>query len=216
MKRKSVLIAALWLLAASTVLAQPTIKDLEDTLSRNPSDVAALVQLGKLYHDRAAAGDNDAVEKGFTYLDRALELDSSNAVALAYRGSLWTMRARDAWWPFNKLSKVDRGVDEMDKAVDRAPENITVRLVRAINGVQLPEMFHRLPVALKDFDHLLKTPEFGRLTPQLRCTIYCWAGIANKKDHQPARAKEYLQRAVDLGAGTPLGTRAQVELKDLP
>jgi cytochrome c-type biogenesis protein CcmH/NrfG len=121
-------------------IAQGTVQDLETKLSQNPNDINTLVQLGKVYHDQGGNGNKEAVEKGMTYLDKALELEPANGVALAYRGSLWTMRARDAWWPFTKMSRVDKGIDEMDKAVELAPTDVTVRIVRGINSIQLPSM----------------------------------------------------------------------------
>jgi hypothetical protein len=76
--------------------------------------------LVKVYHDRGADGNEAAVEKGMTYLDKAHELEPANEVALAYRGGLWTMRARDAWWPFTKMSRVDKRIDR-NKSRDDKP-----------------------------------------------------------------------------------------------
>ena len=126
-------------------------KDLQAMLEQKPNDVETLIKLGMIYHDQGVAGNDDAVDKGFTCLDKVLQLDPSNAVALAYRGSLWTLRARDAWWPFTKMKDVDKGIDEMDKAVDLAPDNISVRLVRGINSVQSAVDVPPAPHSLKGF-----------------------------------------------------------------
>jgi tetratricopeptide (TPR) repeat protein len=192
---------------------QDNAKDLEGVLEQKPNDVETLMKLGKIYHDQGVAGNDDAVDKGFTCLDKVLQIDPSNAIALAYRGSLWTLRARDAWWPFTKMKDVDKGIDEMDKAVDLAPDNITVRLVRGINSVQLPSMFHRLPVALKDFEHMLNDSRFTGFNPHLQSTIYCWAGIAYNSDGQTAKAKELLQRAVSVDPNSETARKAENELK---
>ncbi len=195
--------------------SQNSIKDLQTQLAASPHDVKALLELGIAYHNEGAAGNKDAVEKGFTCLDTVLALDPMNAVALAYRGSLWTLRGRDAWWIFTKKSDVEKGIDEMDKAVDLAPDNVTVRITRGINSVRLPSMFKRIGTALKDFTYLLNSPAFPHFNPQLKSTIYYWAGYAYKQDNQPEKAKELLQKAVESAPGSKTANDAARELKDL-
>jgi cytochrome c-type biogenesis protein CcmH/NrfG len=188
-------------------------KDLQGVLAQKPNDVETLMKLGKIYHDQGVAGNDDAVDKGFTCFDKVLQIDPANAVALVYRGSFWTLRARDAWWPFTKMKDVDKGVDEMDKAVDLAPDNISVRLMRGINSVNLPSMFHRLPVALKDFEYMMSDPRFAGFNPHLQATIYCWAGIAYNSDNQTAKAKELLQKAISADPNSEMARKAESELK---
>jgi tetratricopeptide (TPR) repeat protein len=209
-------LSALWsFLLCVTALGQDAVKELEAKLQQNFNDVATLVLLGKTFHDRGTAGDEDAVDKGFPYLDKALQLDPSNAVALAYRGSLWTLRGRDAWWPFTKMKHVEKGIDELDKAAEMAPDNVTVRIVRGINSLQLPSMFKRLPNALKDFAYLLAHPGFSHFDAELQSTIYCWGGIAYKQDNQIPKAKEYLQRAIAVASDSDTARKANEELKTL-
>ncbi len=192
---------------------QDNAKYLEGVLEQKPNDVETLMKLGKIYHDQGVAGNDDAVDKGFACLDKVLQIDPSNAAALVYRGSLWTLRARDAWWPFTKMKDVDKGVDEMDKAVDLAPDNVTVRLVRGINSVQLPSMFHRLPIALKDFEYMMSDARFAGFNPHLQATIYCWAGIAYNSDGQTSKAKELLQKAISVDPNSETARKAENELK---
>jgi tetratricopeptide (TPR) repeat protein len=216
MLRKLLAIAFLISLCAGVARTQESVKDLEAKLAQNPNDVAILVTLGRVCHSRGAAGDQDAVEKGFAYLDKALMIEPRNAVALAYRGSLWTQRGRDASDPLEKMGDVEKGVDDLDNAVEMAPDNVTVRLVRGVNSIQLPPMFNRLGTALKDFNHLLAIPELTKADNDLQATIYCWAGIAYKRDHQIGKSKELLEKAVKVAPTSEPARRAAKELKDLP
>ena len=195
--------------------SQQSIKDLQAQVTRAPHDIKALTDLGIAYHNEGVAGNKEAVEKGFACFDTALALDPTNAVALAFRGSLWTMRGRDAWWPFTKMSDVDKGIDQMDKAVDLAPDNVSVRLTRGINSVQLPSMFKRLGTAIKDFYYLLNSPAFPHYDPSLKSTIYYWSGFAYKQDNQREKAKELLQKAIDAAPESESAKNARQELKDL-
>lgn len=215
MVNRSFIVVTACCLVFSFTAAQRSVSELEALVQKNPNDVGVLIELGTLYHNQGGAGNEDAVEKGFTYLDKALQLDSTNAIALAYRGSLRTMRGRDAWWPFTKLSHVDKGIDEMDKSVDISSDNITVRLVRGINGVQLPSMFNRLSTSIKDFDYLLGDKRFSYLDSSLQSRIYCWAGVAQSRDHRAGRAKELLQKAIAASPNSDTARRAEQELNNL-
>jgi tetratricopeptide (TPR) repeat protein len=202
-------------LMAAACYSQQSIENLQAKVASAPHDTTALLALGIAYHNEGVAGNKDAVEQGFTSLDTVLALDPTNAVALVYRGSLWTLRGRDAWWPFTKKSDVEKGIDEMDKAADLAPDNVSVRLTRGINSAQLPGMFNRLGTALKDFYYLLNSPAFPHFDPHLQSTIYYWSGYAYKKDNQPEKAKELLQKAIDAAPESGTAKNAQKELKDL-
>ena len=125
------------------------------------------------------------------------------------------MRARDAWWPFTKLHDADRGVDEMDKAVELAPDVIEVRIVRGINSTQLPSMFRRNPIAMRDFATLLARPDFPHLDPGLQSTIYYWAGVASDQDNQPDKARELFRKAAECAPGSGTAERAKAKLKEL-
>jgi len=215
MIHKPVAIFLLYSLFFAVSLSQQSVKELEGILQQKPNDVGTLVELGKLYHEQAAGRNEEAVENGFTCLDKALELEPSNVVALAYRGSLWTMRGRDAQSPFEKLKHVNKGIDEIDKAVELAPDNISIRLMRGINCLQLPSIFKRLGTALKDFSFLLADPRFPKLDINLQSTIHYWTGIAYKHDNQIEKAKERLKKAVSAAPKSAAAQKAEKELKEL-
>ena len=122
-----------------TFAGQEEIRELESRLKASPNDESVLMELGRLYHDLGVGGDEKAVARAFELFDHAVKLDSSNAVALAYRGSVWTLRARDSWWPPNKLSYLRNGGEDLDGAVSMEPGNIMVRMIRGVNGLGLPD-----------------------------------------------------------------------------
>ena len=214
MTYKPIVLLLASILFASISLSQKSKSDLEALLQQNPNDIESLVALGRIYHDEGARNESGSVDKGIECLDKALELDPHNAVAVAYRGSFWTMQGRDAWFPFTKLKYVDKGIDELDKAVDLEPENMTVRLVRGINSLQLPSLFNRLGTALKDFSFLLAGQQLAHLNPQVQSTIYYWAGLAYKRDNQTAKAKECLEKAISAAPGSGSAKNAEQELKE--
>jgi tetratricopeptide (TPR) repeat protein len=198
-------------LSLTVAPAQGSVQDLEAAVTKSPNDVKILARLGTVYYYQAAAGNEQAVEKGIVCFDRCLTLDSSDFVARAYRGSLWTMRGRDA----SSMEDVDKGIVEMDKAASAAPKNITIRLIRGINSTVLPTLFNRLEIALEDFNYLLRLPEFPHFDADLQSTIYCWAGIAYRNNNKMDKAKELLKKAITVAPNSESGKRAEQELKEM-
>jgi len=194
---------------------QDNLRDLEARLKANPNDEATLMELGRIYHDRAAEGDDGMIEKAFECFDRLLSIDSSNAVALAYRGSLWTYRALDARWPPSKLNYVSQSGRDLDKAVEMEPYNMMVRLMRGISSLSLPGRFSRLAVALEDFIVLLRHPDFPEQTRQLKATIYYYGGVAYKRADDYDTARQLLQKAISTFPGSDFAKRAQKELDEM-
>lgn len=113
------------------------------------------------------------------------------------------------------MKGVEKGIDDMDKAVELTPDDISVRLVRGVNSVQLPSFFNRLATAIKDFSYLLGDPRLAHLDAQLQSTIYCWAGVAYKRDSQRSKAKELLEKAISLSPDSITAKKAEQELTDL-
>jgi tetratricopeptide (TPR) repeat protein len=209
---------SVWFVIAVGVVglnAQDRIRELENTLRTTPADQSALMELGRLYHDKAAAGETDAIDKAFQCFDKLLTLDSSNVIARAYRGDLWALRAQDSWWPPNKWSSIRKGAAELDQAVGMAPDNMMVRLFRGMNALAAPGFLGRLPVALEDFIVLLKHPAFPEQSRELKVTIYYYAGVAHKRADDYEKARELFRKAMSLFPESDFAKRAQEELKDM-
>lgn len=213
-KRVSLLTLSLFLFVLVSS-GQESIRELETKLKTAPNDESVLMELGRMYHDLGVAGDDDAVDKAFGMFERALSLDSSNVVALAYRGSLWTLRARDSWWPPSKLEYLKKGGVDLDGAVSMDPTNIMVRLIRGINGLGLPGFLGRLPKALEDFVLILRHPEFPEQRKELKVAVFYYAGVACKRADDDEKARELFKQAMSVFPGSEFAKRAEEELKDM-
>ena len=134
---------------------QSQIVALKDSLRQEPENTGILLKMGILYHNLGVEGDKKAVKRARKLFQKLLELDPQNAEALAWYGSVLTLRGRDVWFPASKLKHVSNGIEKMDKAVELVPDNINVRMIRAHNSLNLPGIFHRTKIAITDFEHLL-------------------------------------------------------------
>ena len=120
---------------------------LKERLDQNPSDYEALQGLGIVYHNMALKDFKAYAKKAAQYLEQAYQKKPDDNVALCYLGSAYTMLAKDAWNPMSKLSYVNKGIECMDKAVRKDPDNITMRLTRANNSKALPKFLNRGSIA---------------------------------------------------------------------
>ncbi|MBN2395184.1 MAG: hypothetical protein JXC36_01835 [Candidatus Atribacteria bacterium] len=117
----------------------------EKQLKSDPTNIELLLKLGKAYHDVAGEKeDKEAVKKAEKYLSKLLAIEPGNAPAMVYYGSVLTMKARETFFPWDKMKYMKKGFAEMDSAVAIDPDAPEVRLIRAINATSVPKMFHRL------------------------------------------------------------------------
>lgn len=115
-----------------------------------PPEFTALLEKGIALHDRANEGDEDAAEEAVEQLERYLERFPQDGEARAYLGSAYAMMARDASSVASKTRYANRGLRHLDRALDAAPRNFTVRMIRANVNASVPEMFGRGDAARED------------------------------------------------------------------
>lgn len=185
------------------------ISDLEKASPLNKDN---LKLLGIAYHNLAILEVKGASYKTVEYLERANQLSPYDYEVLAYLGSAKTMAARDSWNFFTKLSKVNEGINMMDRAVSKSPDNIAVRMVRANNGLKLPGFLNRKDIALRDFQHLeILVQRVEGVSPDLKAEIFYQLGMLYKEKNK-SLAREYFKKAVDVSTASKWGREAKREL----
>jgi tetratricopeptide (TPR) repeat protein len=93
-----------------------------------------------------------AVQKGMHSLEHALELNPDHAEALATHGGVQAMMASFQQQP----QLAAKGVADMNRAVNLAPNSVRVRLARAFNGLSLPDALRSNAAEAEDLDFLIK------------------------------------------------------------
>lgn len=78
----------------------------------------------------------------------------TTAVWLAFRGAFDIVEARHAVWPPARLKALRRGLDRLDEAVRRAPDDVDVRYLRLTSTYYLPALFGRAESVRSDFNAL--------------------------------------------------------------
>ena len=82
-------------------------------------------------HDAARDGDEEAVEPAIEMLTVLNRADPENVEVIAYLGSSYALVARDETGWFARWHNGRKGLKLLDQALERAPKNFTVRMVRA-------------------------------------------------------------------------------------
>lgn len=209
---KKIILMIYMILIAVASQAQNQLDSLMAQLKLAPNNPAILTDIAKAYHDLGVTGDKNAVKKGLEYTDKVLALDSSQALALAYHGSLLTLRARDVTMPWSKLKYTKEGFTLLDKAVSKQPGNLEVRLVRAMNSYQVPEFMGRLQTAIADYEYIVAQPAFADWPVASKAYVHFYLGEAWQKKGNKAEARKQYEIAQALAPASESGRQARAKL----
>ncbi len=205
-----------------SLIAVEDITQLEKQLKQDPDNVAILDELGRYYHD--LAGNNilqgkseikDAVKRSEKYLSHLLVLNPTHSVAMVYYGSLYTIKAKIAFFPWTKLKYMNKGFALMDKAVYLDPENLHVRLIRGINSVNVPKSFHRLDISLEDFDYIFQHVVQDSMSDKFLLPFYYNYGLALMKSDRLNKAKEMWYKTIRIDSTSSYAKRAKGKLRNV-
>lgn len=162
-------------------------------LAAQPTNCVLLLGLGKLCHNHATKEVPDApeaVKLADKYLGQLLKLEPRHAFGRALLGSTIVLTAKEAWLPTTKISRVRRGLVEMDAAVKAAPDDENARFTRASNNLFLPDFFDRKAIVLADFAWLQERAEQGRFEPEFRQYVCLYHGQAQARFGARAQAEK--------------------------
>ncbi|WP_293573962.1 hypothetical protein [Phaeobacter sp.] len=101
-------------------------------------------------HDAGRAGDTGATAQAVEAFLELMKAEPGNAMSVAYLGSSYAIMARDSRSVADKVRFTNRGLRFLDQAVAMAPDDFTVRLIRASVAGNLPAMFGRSETAIED------------------------------------------------------------------
>lgn len=166
-------------------------------------------------HQKGVEGDEDAVVEAQQILEQLLEREPTNARVQAFLGNLYALRARDAIF-YKKMGWLRKGEETLDGAVAAAPDDPSVRSVRAINSFKLPRIFGRRDLAEEDFGLLMDWAENdpSRFSDDLRRFVLYHAGqFYGERDE--ARGRELLEKARSVPGGSVSDEEIEEQLREM-
>lgn len=164
-----------------------------------------LAEAVKLY-DAGWSGSDVALKGAVGLLENGSFKDLEINLARAYRGSAWIAYAR-LMGNWEKVKWLKRGGQELDRAVEREPESIPIRLLRMKSFAILPRLAGKWEVVLGDAGWLLHEMESDRVPEACRGEVFLQVGSVYLRDRD-SRALELLARAVEVAPTKELRDKA--------
>jgi tetratricopeptide (TPR) repeat protein len=207
------------------VSLQDQINGLKQTLAANPEDKAARKDLAIYTHQLALYKNKGASKEAVKLLKAAVEQYPEDAELAAWLGSAHTQTARDAWFPITKLTRVKKGIKQLDAAVKRDPDNFAIRMVRGHNSFNLPKFLKRRETGMADLRLLASWLEEGkpikvnfpldeRIERRIKADLYYTLARAEAQDKDAEGAAKHYAKAAEAGPDTPWGVAAQKILEE--
>ncbi|KIX12458.1 hypothetical protein [Dethiosulfatarculus sandiegensis] len=172
---------------------------LEKRTKANSDDFPAWKGLGIAFHILASDNEPEFISRSVDALKKVLAQTPRDWEAMCYLGSSTTMLATTTWNPMAKLDFVNQGGALMDKAVKNAPSNITVRMTRGCNSLELPGFLGRGELALEDFCRLAQLVEgLPQSADPLKLSVYEKYAFCLRQDGRETEADHYKNLAAKL------------------
>ena len=135
---------------------------------------------------------------------------------LAYRGGCRMLEAARAPLPWDQGRLAREGLNMLDDAVKRAPDDPEVRFLRGMTSYHLPQFFGRREVAAADLAAVARDAEAavrsGRVDVAIgAAALFHYGDLLDRRRDRPA-AHDAWRRAAALGPGTPAGRAADRKL----
>src|ERR1700761_6892598 len=138
-------------------------------------------------------GDHSAADKARASFAALAHDYPGNSVVDAYSGSLELLEAAHTWAIWDKRRLANEGLAKMDQAVNRAPDNLEARFIRAASAWHLPFFFKRREQSASDFAFIAPRAEAavakGALPSELGAAALDYYGqvLAGRSDSHGAK-----------------------------
>ncbi len=177
-----------------------------------------LAEARRAYFDdlEGKRGADDSARQQFA----ALEAERPHEPVLdAYLGSLDLLESARTFAVWRKRTLAAQGLEKLDTAVSRAPDNLEARFVRALTTWHLPFFFHRKDQAEQDLSYIGPRAEEaakqGSLpAPLAAAALDYWGQILAERDGDKSAglAREAFAAAVRVDPSSPGGEDASKRL----
>ncbi len=173
-----------------------SISELEEKVKDDPQNVQLLTDLGKAYSDSGNYAHAEEI------LRRAISIDSTYAPTYKYLGSVLSLSMReqiyderihqDTDWAAKRAFEIMR---VLDKAVELSPDDVEVRFLRGVMGVNLPFFVGKLEQGIADLESVYE----GESPPELKAQAAYYLGIGYQR-----KAMTYWRKVISNYGDLPI------------
>ena len=160
-------------------------------------------------YNQVAQGNTAMLDDVHELFEQEQKKNPSDARALFYLGATETIKGRESWLPWRKLSYTENGLARMDKAlsllddqdnlrsINHIPQPIYLKANAAIVFTQVPEFFNYFDRGYQLFQEVLQDPALAAVPVQAKTWIYFYGIQAAKKDKDDAQLNTWLKTLTD-------------------
>ena len=179
-----------------------------------PSVVEA--QTADLVAQGRQALDAGRVDEAIATFEKAVAADGRDPAALAWLGGAQVRKARTVP-TFEAPGWVKKGFNVLDEAVERFPDAFVVYMVRGMTAANLPDLFRKSEVAVKDLSTVIAMREKNPAAVPAGAmpSVYLTLGRAYKKTQRPAEARATWEKGRALFPSAPEAAAIDKELREL-
>ena len=156
------------------------------------------IESGIGFHSAGLDGDKQSVDKAIECLEGLEQQSPEDARVLAYLGSSYSLKARDSDEVADKMRFTNFGLDSLDYAVELAPNDFEIRVIRWKVNAALPSLFSRdkhLVQDLHKLDAIFQKVQSPRMAGLM---ISAYAALAEIEPDKAAMWKELGAKAQNL------------------
>jgi len=185
---------------------------LKTALAADPKNHDLRIHLGTVLCDLGGDGDESAADEALALFKDFYAESPNDAEVRAFYGSACTIHAQYVFL-FFKPGWADKGFAHLDAAVAAAPDDVNVRLIRALNSAEVPGFLGRDKVAREDFAWLLKRRDLHpeEFNPTVLRALYYFAGRYALQHKEPI-CVDLLAQAAAVPGDAPLCAKIQAAL----
>ncbi len=160
--------------------------------------------------ERSLSGDTAATRLALERFQHLVDADPLHPLYLAYLGSSYTLKARDAWMPWTRIGNAEKGLQMIDKALamlgpDHDEQGLRgsvvsteTRLVAVSTFSEMPRFLNRRQDAKDLLAETLAAPAFDKAPGEVRGRLWLRAAeLAEREEDRDARV-DYLQKALQV------------------
>ena len=145
----------------------------------------------------------------------------NHPIPLAYGGACEALMAGHAFWPWDKISHAERGMEMLDEALDKlggahkkemlrgTPVWFEVHLTAGQTFISLPDdRFHRFKQGKRILSILAKHPDLAKTPPQFQAEVHLQNARIAQQEGDKKKRDVHLKRVAALDPGGPVAARA--------
>lgn len=171
------------------------VQKMENMLKINANDYDVISKLGIVYNFLKGKFNQNVSGKNEEYLEMSLNI-KQDPIILAYYGMSQIQKAKDTFNPLTKLDIAKKGLKIIDSAVDKAPDNFYIRIIRIKISIK-KKMFGRYPLAKNDIEYCESLYKNGKITEEENVELLYYKAQYFEKMKEKDKAKTIYQNILN-------------------